>query len=282
MKMIWRFLPVCLLTFFCWTGLLFADYKLVLKNGRSITVQRYREEGGKTIVYSLGGELAIAKDQIESIVRVGEGEGKGKVRPDAKQSPVKAAGTRQEKEQVAAPGPLGGGGVEEKRDEPVDVQEKAKTPQELLEERRAKEEREYKKRVELITGQIKALMDRNSLATKGKTGNEPTILETKEQIQARTADLMSRLRDEQYNPGGSNNPGEVGVVTGGTFGGDKTKALRRGVVRPSVRGPLPAYSAKEKKLSKLRAEITKLRKERDKLIEEMRAKNFDTGSLFLR
>ncbi len=132
-----------LVALFCWTGPLFADYKLVLKNGRSITVQRYREEGGKIIVYSLGGEFAIAKDQIESIVRVEEG--KGKARPVAKQSPVEAAGARQEKEQVAAPGPLGGGGVEEKRDEPVDIQEKAKTPEELLEERRAKEENEYQK-----------------------------------------------------------------------------------------------------------------------------------------
>ena len=268
-----------LVALFCWTGPLFADYKLVLKNGRSITVQRYREEGGKIIVYSLGGEFTIAKDQIESIVRVEEGE--GKVHPDAKESPGEVVGTRQEKKQVAAPGPSGGGKVEEKKEEPVDIQEKAKTPEELLEERRAKEEKEYQKRVEVITGQIMALMDRYSLATKGKTGNEPTILETKEQIQARTADLMSRLRDEQYNPGGSNNPGEVGVVTGGTFRGDKNKVLRRGVVRPRVRSPLPRYTPKEKKLSKLRAEITKLRKDRDKLIQEMKAKKFDTGSLFL-
>jgi hypothetical protein len=97
MKMIWRFLPLCLLTIFCWTGPLFADYKLVLKNGRSITVQRYREEGGKIIVYSLGGELAIAKDQIESIVRVGKEE--GKVPPDAKESPGEAVGTRQEEKE---------------------------------------------------------------------------------------------------------------------------------------------------------------------------------------
>jgi hypothetical protein len=71
------------------------------------------------------------------------------------------------------------------------------------------------------------------------------------------------------------------VVTRGTFGGDKTKVLRRGVVSPRVRSPLPAYSAKEKKLSKLRAQMTALKKERDKLIQEMKAKNFDTGSLFL-
>ncbi|MFQ5538954.1 MAG: hypothetical protein ACE5FB_01010 [Candidatus Binatia bacterium] len=231
------------------------------------------------MVYSLGGELAIAKDQIESIVRVGEGE--GKVPPDAKESPGEAVGTRQEEEKVAAPGRSGEGEVKEQKEKPVDIQEKAKTPEELLKERRAKEEKEYQKRVEELTRRIKALNDRYSLATKGKTGTEPTILESKEQIQARTADIMSRLRDEQYNPGGSNNPGDVGVVTGGTFGGDKTKALRRGVVRPRVRSPLPAYSAKEKKLSKLRAQMTALKKERDKLIQEMRAKNFDTGFLFL-
>jgi hypothetical protein len=279
MKMIWRFLPLCLLTIFCWTGPLFADYKLVLKNGRSITVQRYREEGGKIMVYSLGGELAIAKDQIESIVRVGKEE--GKVPPDAKESPGEAVGTRQEEEKVAAPGRSGEGEVREQKGKPADIQEKAKTPEELREERRAKEEKEYQKRIEELTRRIKALNDRYSLATKGKTGTEPTILESKEQIQARTADLMSRLRDEQYNPGNSNNPGEVDVVTRGTFGGDKTKVLRRGVVSPRVRSPLPAYSAKEKKLSKLRAQMTALKKERDKLIQEMKAKNFDTGSLFL-
>ncbi len=135
MKMIWRFLPLSLLTFFCWTGPLFADYKLVLKNGRSITVQRYREEGGKIIVYSPGVELTIARDQIESIVRVEESEGE----------------------------------VKEQKEKPVDIQEKAKTPEELLKERRAKEEKEYQKRVEKITGQIEAMNDRHNVAIGGST-----------------------------------------------------------------------------------------------------------------
>jgi len=294
MKLIWRIPPLALLALFCWTGYLFADYTLLLKNGRSITVKRYREEGGIIKVYGLGWEMGFSRDQIESIIRVEEGKGQRTVLPDlpvrglpaqqqagtqtgAGQSPGKAIGIRQGGEKVAPPGHLVGGEGEEKKDEPVDMKGKAKTPEELRAEERAKEEKKYQKRVREITTQIKTLMDRYFLATKGKTGNEPTILETKEQIQARTAELNSRLRDRQHNRAGSNNPGEIGVISRGPFGDYQTKVLRPRVRRPKVRVPPPAYSPKEKELSKLRAEITKLRKKRDRLIQEMRAKNFFTG-----
>ncbi len=262
---------------FCWSGSLFADYTLLLKNGRRITVKRYREEDGKIKVYGLGGEIGIAREQIESIIRVEEGKGQGMVLPDEEPSSDEAVGTRQEEEKVASPGPSGGGRVEENKEEPVDNKEKAKTPEELREERRAKEEKEYQKRVREVTGRIKALMDRYSLATGRGSGPEPRLLNSEEAIKGRTADLMSRLRDRQYNPAGPSDAGKVEVFTGGS----KSRELRRGVVRPRVRVPQPPYSAKEKELSKLRAQSAQLRKERDRLIQEMRRKDFDTGSLFL-
>lgn len=291
MKLIWRIPPLALLALFCWTGPLFADYTLLLKNGRSITVKRYREEGGIIKVYGLGWEMGFSRDQIESIIRVEEGEGQGMVLPDlpvrglpaqqqagtqtgAGQSPGKAVGIRQGGEKVAPPGHLVGGEGEEKKDEPVDMKGKAKTPEERRAEERAKEEKKYQKRVREITAQIKTLMNRYSLATGRGAGPEPSLLNSEEAIKGRTADLMSRLRDRQYNPAG---PSRVELFTGGS----KTRELRRGVARPRVRVPLPAYSAKEKELSNLRAQTNQLRTERETLIQEMRRKKFDTGSLFL-
>ncbi|MFB3122617.1 MAG: hypothetical protein ACE10H_10555, partial [Candidatus Binatia bacterium] len=257
-------------------------YTLLLKNGRSITVKRYREEGGIIKVYGLGWEMGFSRDQIESIIRVEKGERQRAVLPDlpvhgtqtgAGKSAGTAVGTRRD-EKVAPPGHLVGGEGEEKKDEPVDMKGKAKTPEELRAEERAKEEKKYQKRVREITTQIKTLMDRYSLATGRGAGPEPSLLNSEEAIKGRTADLMSRLRDRQYNPAG---PSRVELFTGGS----KTRELRRGVARPRVRVPLPAYSAKEKELSNLRAQTNQLRTERETLIQEMRRKKFDTGSLFL-
>ena len=105
---------------FCWSGSLYADYTLLLKNGRHITVKEYREEDGKIKVYVPGGEISIAKVKIESITRVvGEGEWEGMILPDAKTPPNEAVETRQEEEKVATPGPLGEGEVEERKGKPA-------------------------------------------------------------------------------------------------------------------------------------------------------------------
>jgi hypothetical protein len=45
---------------------------LVLKNGRQITVQSYREEGSMIKFTGMGGEIAIPKEQIETIQKVGQ------------------------------------------------------------------------------------------------------------------------------------------------------------------------------------------------------------------
>ena len=227
--------------------------------------------------------MGFSRDQIESIIPVEKDEGQRAILPDlpvrgtqtgAGQSPDKAVGTGHEEEKVAPPGHLVKDKGEEKKEEHVEIKEKAKTPEDRRAERRAKEEKKYQKRVREITAQIKTLMDRYSLATGRGSGPEPSLLNSEEAIKGRTADLMSRLRDRQYNPAGSSS---VELLTGGS----KTRKLRRGVARPRVRVPLPAYSAKEKELSNLRAKTNQLRKEREKLIQEMKRKKFDTGSLFL-
>ncbi|HWH78609.1 MAG TPA: hypothetical protein VNT76_14605, partial [Candidatus Binatus sp.] len=56
----------------CWCSLAEAQSVLVLKNGRQITVQSYRVEGSMIKFTGLGGEIAIAKDQIKEILKAGE------------------------------------------------------------------------------------------------------------------------------------------------------------------------------------------------------------------
>jgi hypothetical protein len=74
--------------------------------------------------------------------------------------------------------------------------------------------------------------------------------------------LLSRLRDAQYRsqglPSGAN-------ATSPPF---------------SLNAP-PPYSDKQKELSELRRRMTDIENARQRLIDEMKAKNFDTGSLFL-
>ncbi len=259
---------------FCWSGSLYADYTLHLKNGRYITVKEYREEDGTIKIYVPGGEISIAKVQIKSIARVvGEGEWQGIILPDAEPSPTEAVETRQEEEKMATPGPLGEGEVEEKKEEPVGIKKKAKTSEELLKERRAKEEKEYQEKVREITGRIKVLRDRYSLATKGRFRPKPSLLDTEEAIRSRTANLMSRLREEQINTKVPSSDKWSATIF-------KTRKQSRKVARLTLKVS-PPNRAKEKKLSMLRAQMTQLHNERERLIEEMKRKNFNTGSLFL-
>src|SRR4030095_13591012 len=69
-------LKVLLLTFSLssWTLPAWADYTLVLKNGRRITVQSYREEGRMIKFRGLGGDIGISRDQIQSIQKADPGE----------------------------------------------------------------------------------------------------------------------------------------------------------------------------------------------------------------
>src|SRR3989442_14104665 len=266
-----KLIPLGLLAVFCWTAPLFADYILVLKNGRRITVESYREEGGMVKFRGLGGEIGISKDQVQSILKEGASEGEGqnlRLPTAAESSSIPASASPEEKPKI---------------DEKKDVKEKLLTPEEKLAEERAKEESEYRNKVAKITEELKAARDRYGLTTGGSGGPDPTLLNSEEAIRARTDDLNSRLRDAQYNPGGPSDAGGVRLSTPSPFTGapPSTIELRPGEVIPRVDSPLPSYTQKERELSDLRNQINQLTKEREKLIEEMRQKNFNTGSLFL-
>jgi hypothetical protein len=226
-----------------WTGPVWADYTLVLKNGRRITVQSYREEGRMIKFHDLGGEIGISKDQIQSIEKTVQV-------PLPQQSQLQGPAGPQ-----AAESPL--------------------TP----EEERAKEEKEYQQKLMEVTGQLKEVQDRYSQLLRGTTSPEPSQLATEEQIKASRADVISRFRDATSNP---SDPAPVRLLTPSPFSSlPPTITEERPPARaPTTYENLP-YTEAQKEFSDLRNQAIELDKERERLINEMRQKNLSIGSLFL-
>ena len=258
MDRIKRLLPLAVGLLLGFPGPLSADYTLILKNGRRITVQAYREEGGMIKFGGLGGEIGISREQIQSILKAGEPQSRGMSLLGTEKPTTGDAATGQEKKPEAGKAPAEQAKGEVKEARPGLPQDKVLSPEEKLAEERAKEEKEYQSKVGQLTEQIKALRDRYAVSTRGSSGPEPTLLNSEEAIRARTDDLTTRLRD-------------AGLVPG----------LRPGATIPGVETPLPGYTGKEKDLSDLRNLINQFDKERERLIQEMRQKGFGTGSLFL-
>jgi hypothetical protein len=100
------------------------------------------------------------------------------------------------------------------------------------------------------------------MSTRGIKGNEPVLFTTEEAFRGHHEDLLSRLRDAQFKAQG---------LPGGSAAGTPPHSLE----------PPPAYSPRQKELSDLRSRMNQITEERTRLIEEMKMKNFDTGSLFL-
>jgi hypothetical protein len=232
-----------------WTGPALADYILVLKNGRRIIVPSYREENRMIKFSGLGGEIGISKDQIQSIQKAAAAT------PDAS----------------TLPGP---GLTSEPQDAPPPI-ERSISP----EEERAKEEREFQERLSEIDARLKEVWDRYSLATRGTTSRKPTLLTSEEEIRRLNEDAIARLKDAETKP---TDPGVVNLTIQSPF---STLGLTTEVLRPPPStGPAfeslpPVYTEKERELSDLRNRLLQLDKERRQLIEEMRQKNFWTGTL---
>lgn len=259
-----------LIVIFAWSELLFSEYTLVLKTGRRITVQSYREEGGMIKFYGFGGEISIAKQEIQSIVKAGEEEARGTFvggaeAPSAADAPSETAEAGKEEKKADGPSAPEESKPEEKSDqvaekapaqakEPAQPPEKVLSPEEQLAAEKEKEEKEYQGKLREIIAQLKATRESYVAASRGTGGSEPIIATTEEQIKARTEMLMSRLRDAQH---------------------------QSAAARDTVDAPATGYSDKEREVSALRERITQLEGERDRLIEEMRAKGLDTGGLFL-
>lgn len=180
MSQIKSFLSIGVAALIFSSGALCAEYTVVLKNGRRIMVQGYREEGKIIKLYGLGGEIGIAKDQVQSILK-SEGREAGEMVLGA-----------DEKGGISS-GPAGE--AEEKREGPPESREKALTP----EEERAKEEKEYQKRLREITEQIRTARERYSLVTQG-TGNPEAGLTPEGGIQGWLTDLGSRIKESQKSP----------------------------------------------------------------------------------
>ena len=230
-----------------WCSVAEAQYVLVLKNGRQITVQSYREDGAMIRFSGLGGEIAIGKDQVQAIRRAGEGDrSAGSNFTLDRPNPPPTAPT------PPASGPVPGA--------------KPAAPKPPITDQappsRAEEEQAYLQKVKELTEQLKELRERYALVTRGNKGSEPAFFTTEEAFRGHQEDLLSRLRDAQFRaqglPGGSN-------ATSPPFSLD----------------PPPAYSEKQKELSDLRSRIGEVENRRQKLIDEMKMKNFDTSSLFL-
>jgi hypothetical protein len=266
--------------FFCSPDELSAEYTLILKNGRRITVQSYREEGGMIKFQGLGGEIGISKSQIQSIVGAGEKERGMVVKSGADEKPAAAVDGEAARVPAATDKKGDSEGAAQSGDKPLEIKD---TPSSEKVQGKAKEEQEYQKRLKQINDELKAARERYSLATRGTTSQEPGLLTSEEVIRARTDDLNSRLRDAQYNPQGPSNAGGLRLTSPSPFAGQppSVSETRPGAASPRVDSPLPPYSEQEKELSELRGRVNELQGTRERLIEEMRRKNLDTGALFL-
>jgi len=264
--------------FFGLVSLLFADYTLILKNGRTVNVETYKEEGGRIIFSSYGGEISIAKEDVQSIIPAIEGLATRPVSPQSEVVPAKPPEPGPGEEKFARPRQKQG--MEGMKDESLATK---LTPEEIKAAERAEEERQYRIKVKEVTAQIKALRDRLAVANRRSPGPEPSILDSQEAIRARTADLNSRLKDAARNTAGPGGRGDVRLEQPSPFTGapPTTIDLKPGRVTKRVHPPLTPYSPKEKQLSQLRGQILALEKQRDRLIQEMRDRNFNTASLFL-
>jgi hypothetical protein len=229
-----------------WAGVAQAQYLLVLKNGRQIYVQSYRDDGSMIKFSGLGGEIAISRDQVQTIRRAEEGDRLGSPSLSVNQAPTTVA-------PEPPPRPTKAPEVKPPSVSAGDGQ---------LAKKRAEEQKAYEDKVKGLTAEIKELRDRYSWITRGTKGPEASLFTTDEAYKGQQADLMSRLRDAQYKA--------QGLPTGSAS-----------QTPPFSIDPPPPYTEREKELSDMRARITQAENERQRLIEEMKAKNFEIGSLFL-
>ena len=247
------------------TGQVWADYTLVLKNGRRLTIESYREEAGMIKFRGLGGEIAIPRDQIESIQDAGDKAATGFSVP-----------TRAEPPRTATPQPTLNPNLGPKAVEQTPGTQKP-------DDARAQEEKEYQEKLRAITERLKQLREQYALETRGNTGPEPHLFTSEEAFRGHQQDLLSRLKDAQNNPGPVADAGPVNLVTSATEGAPpRTREIRpESRTEPIGPPPIENYTPREKLLSNLRRDIAEAQKQRQQLIDEMRAKNFDTGSLFI-
>jgi len=241
------------LALICWTVPAAAEFTLILKNGRQITVQSYREENGVVKFGGLGGEVGISKDQIQSIRQGGSA-----TRADLDLT----RGDTLTKPAAAVPTPAQEGSA-------------GKAPSQ--EQERIREEKEYQEKLNSLNERLKTAQDRYSETIRGTASDDPTQLVTDEQIKARQDDAVARFKDAQNNP---SEPAPVKLLTPSPFTSLPPTVTE---VQPSGRTVTPfeapqTFTDRQKELLDLRNQAIEIEKERERLINEMKQKNFSTGS----
>jgi hypothetical protein len=166
-----------------WAGVVNAQYVIVLKNGRQLTVQSYREEGSTVKIQGLGGELGIPKEQIQSISKAGQNDRPGlnlnSLENASRSAPVAAKPSA---------------GTPAKR--PNDVSADSIDTNSSV---NAEEEKEYRRKLAEVTQKLESARKRYLEAS--SAGNTGAKFE-KEGIRSWTADLAARIQDSQKAGGG--------------------------------------------------------------------------------
>jgi hypothetical protein len=222
----------------------FADYTIVLKNGRRFNVQNFREEAGIVKLHGFGGEISIPKNQIQTIKPAVGAQSPTEAPPRYAASVPENRVPALERTNTASQRPADNASSEEKEITKPNVTE----------------EEAYRQRIKKIDDQLKELRGRYATETRGNAGVDPFLFTTEEAFRGHQEDLLSRLRDAQYK------------AQGLPSGGDAQSP-------PFSTNPPPAYTEKEKLLSDLRKQITELESERERVIAEMKRNHMDTGSL---
>jgi hypothetical protein len=158
-----------------------AQYVLNLKNGRQITVQSYREEGTSIKFAGLGGEIAIAKDQIQSIEKAGQTNKSGLNLPEVDASSRSSGNLPQKSSPIPTP--------------PMTRPPSLKDTQPAV----SAETKEYQKRLAEVIQKLEAAQQDYLNATQG--GNNSSNV-SNQGWQGVAADIGSRIRDSQKVPGG--------------------------------------------------------------------------------
>jgi hypothetical protein len=166
-----------------WFSSVQAQHVIVLKNGRQITVQSYREEGSMIKIVGLGGEIGIPKDQIQAILKPGQTE---RDRAGLSISEMEAS-SRQ-----AAPAP--------RKPTPSSTRDISQpSPAETQPLADPEEVREYQQRLAEVSQKLEAARQKYFEATQGG-GTASNV--SKEGIRSWTMDFASRIHDSQKTPGG--------------------------------------------------------------------------------
>lgn len=199
----------------------------------------------------LGGEIGIAKDQIQAVRPVGAESASGLNLRELERSPASS-----EPQTARQPSTS---------ENPSDA-----------EENRTLEEREYQQSISDVTNRLKEARDRYSQAIRDTTSADPSQLVSEGQVSARQDDVVSRFKDAQRNP---SEPVPVKLLEPSPFSSlpPTVKEVQPAGRSVSPYDSPPVFTGKQQELLDLRNQALELEKERERLINEMKQKNFGSA-----